>query len=175
MSLPVLKTALDLQRYVQNENQSLDYLADEVPADVISELQTLEKGSTSKSLMPETDGNLLAAFEALIDELYKKNPGTFANAEVLSSFYNSFFYCSYSKRSMSPGKGKREISKQFDRYISLFDSVKNGNPKVENFVQQARSVKLLGGSGGYALRPLINKLSWNSPSIPLLCRESTAA
>jgi len=175
MTLPVIKTALDLPRLLQNENESLDYLANEIPPAVISELQTLEKGSSGKLAIHENNDRLLANFEALIDELYKNNSAAFANAEFLASFYNSFFYCSFSKRNLSPGKGKREISIQFDRYISLFNSAKNGNPKVEDFVQKTRSLKLLGGISSYSIRALIEKLSWNSPSIPLLCRESAAS
>jgi hypothetical protein len=174
MSLPVIKTALELRRYVQTENQTLEYLANDIPPAVISELQTLQKGSPSKPEIGESDQKLLRTFETLIDELYKKNNGIFANAELLASFYNSFFYSSYSKRNQSPGKGKREISMEFDRYISLFDSVKNGNPKVENFIQQVRSLKLLNSTGAYALYALISRLSWNSPSILLLCRESAS-
>lgn len=162
-SLAILKTGLSLPRQKQMENEHLDNLPYEVPPAVISELRGLEKASVDKI-------NELSQFETLIDALYKNDSEVFSNADVIASFYNSFFYSSFSKRNLSPGKGRQEVSVEFDRFISLFQMATKGNPKVDSFIDQTRTLKHLQGAAGYPLYALINTLSWDSPNIPTLCR-----
>jgi hypothetical protein len=169
--LAIMKSALSVRRLQQMENESFDDLAVEIPHSVIAGLDNLRSGLSGTHVSHETGEIQLEHFEALINDLYKNNRGIFSDADIIASFYDSFFYSALSRwKRRVPLKGTREVSGEFDRYMTLKEMAENANPKVDNFINVARTLKHLGGAAGYPLYTLVNKLSWDSPSIPKLCR-----